>query len=96
MVQKSDAQQMTLLQNQAASTSTTTKTITLAQAQQMGFKIIPQVAAPKQTIMLNKAPKTVKIVPQVTSYEYESRVDCIIVYFIGEIANKNIASTTNY
>lgn len=31
----------------------------------MGFKLVPQVTTPKPTIMLNKAPKTVKIVPQV-------------------------------
>lgn len=68
VVQKSDSQ-VTLLQNQSGISSNQTKTITLAQAQQMGFltgaKIVPQVSNSKQTIMLNKAQKTVKIVPQV-------------------------------
>lgn len=97
VVQKSDSQ-VTLLQSPGVSTVNTTKTITLAQAQQLGFlsgtKLIPQISTPKQTIMLNKAPKTVKIVPQVYH---------LVMYFIfainisipGETTHQNSTCTPN-
>lgn len=74
VVQKTDPQQLKLLQAQGGSITvpSPTKTITLQQAQEMGLlssaKLVPQAqSTPKQTVLLSKNPqKTIKIVPQVT------------------------------
>lgn len=71
VVQKNDAPQVKLVQSGIVTSGT--KTITIAQAQQMGYltnsKIVPTITTGKQTIMLNKAtaPKGLKLVPQVVS-----------------------------
>ncbi|XP_018577673.1 protein lin-54 homolog isoform X2 [Anoplophora glabripennis] len=73
VVQKTDQQQLKLLQTQGGSITvpSPTKTITLQQAQEMGLlsnaKIVPQGQSTKQTVLLSKnSQKTIKIVPQVT------------------------------
>ncbi|KAJ8930253.1 hypothetical protein NQ314_016981 [Rhamnusium bicolor] len=74
VVQKSDQQQVKLVQAQGGNITipSPTKTITLQQAQEMGLlsnaKLIPQgQSTPKQTVLLSKnTQKTIKIVPQVT------------------------------
>lgn len=71
-MQKADTPQVKIVQSsQSGVVSGTTKTITLAQAQQMGYfggaKFVPHITPGKQTIMLNKTtpPNRVKVVPQV-------------------------------
>ncbi|KAG5894475.1 hypothetical protein JTB14_032503 [Gonioctena quinquepunctata] len=75
VVQKSDQQQLKLLQTQGGNIAmtTATKTLTLQQAQEMGLlantKLIQQgQPASKQTVLLSKNPqKTIKLVPQVSA-----------------------------
>lgn len=71
----------------------TTKTFTLAQAQQMGYltgaKIVPHITTTggKQTIMLNKTtpPKGLKIVPQVKTPFYIRYTTIISLYITVKI-----------
>ncbi|KAJ8932690.1 hypothetical protein NQ318_000606 [Aromia moschata] len=73
VVQKSDQQQIKIVQAQSGNITipSPTKTITLQQAQEMGLlsnaKFVPQgQTTTKQTVLLSKNPqKTIKIVPQV-------------------------------
>lgn len=70
VVQKSEPQVVKLASSSTGSITTPTKTITLAQAQQMGLlttaKLVQQSNTPKQTLLLNKVQqKGVKVINQV-------------------------------